>query len=142
MLRQVIRVSVRGLDPGVGGVPRSARQHVTSFEEASYVFFQAVLTTGEYAGQQALFVVDVDDPGVRVVRTPAYTHSIGHAHPIVAFEGVRVPASHLVGTEADGMAEGFALLIPCVPDAASTDRSHPSRVMLAAEHARRPRRGA
>jgi|RhiMethySRZTD1v2_1073278.scaffolds.fasta_scaffold17310_3 acyl-CoA dehydrogenase len=77
--------------------------HVTSFEEASYVFFQAVLTTGEYAGQQALFVVDVDDPGVRVVRTPAYTHSIGHAHPIVAFEGVRVPASHLVGTEADGM---------------------------------------
>ena len=77
--------------------------HVTSFEEASYVFFQAVLTTGEYAGQQALFVVDVDAPGVRVVRTPAYTHSIGHAHPIVAFEGVRVPASHLVGTEADGM---------------------------------------
>ena len=77
--------------------------HVTSFEEASYVFFQAVLTTGEYAGQQALFVVDVDAPGVRVVRIPAYTHSIGHAHPIVAFEGVRVPASHLVGTEADGM---------------------------------------
>ena len=77
--------------------------HVTSFEEASYVFFQAVLTTGEHAGQQALFVVDVDAPGVRVVRTPAYTHSIGHAHPIVAFEGVRVPASHLVGTEADGM---------------------------------------
>jgi acyl-CoA dehydrogenase len=77
--------------------------HVTSFEEASYVFFQAVLTTGEYAGRQALFVVDVDAPGVRVVRTPSYTHNIGHAHPIVAFEGVRVPASHLVGTEADGM---------------------------------------
>jgi acyl-CoA dehydrogenase len=77
--------------------------HVTSFNEAAYIFFQAVLTTGEYAGQQALFVVDVDAPGVRVVRTPSYSHAIGHAHPIVAFEGVRVPASHLVGSEADGM---------------------------------------
>jgi acyl-CoA dehydrogenase len=77
--------------------------HVTSFDTAAYVFFQAVLTTGEYAGQQALFVVDVDAPGVRVVRTPMYSHSIGHGHPIVAFEGVRVPSTHLVGTEADGM---------------------------------------
>ena len=77
--------------------------HVTSFNEAAYVFFQAVLTTGEYAGRQALFVVDVDAPGVRVVRTPAYSHNIGHEHPIVAFEGVRVPASHLVGSESDGM---------------------------------------
>ncbi|HYJ69870.1 MAG TPA: acyl-CoA dehydrogenase family protein [Nocardioidaceae bacterium] len=77
--------------------------HVTSFGSAAYVFFQAVLTTGDYAGQQALFVVDVDAPGVRVVRTPEYSHTIAHTHPIVAFEGVRVPADQLVGTEADGM---------------------------------------
>ena len=77
--------------------------HVTSFNEAAYVFFQAVLSTGPHAGEQALFVVDRDAPGVRVVRTPAYTHTLGHAHPIVAFEGVRVPAAHLVGSEADGM---------------------------------------
>ncbi len=77
--------------------------HVTSFDSAAYIFFQAILTTGEYAGQQALFVVDVDAPGVRVVRTPEYSHTIGHAHPIVAFEEVRVPDSQLVGTEADGM---------------------------------------
>ncbi len=77
--------------------------HVTSFNEADYVFFQAVLTTGPHAGDQALFVLDKDTPGVRVVRTPDYTHTLGHAHPIVAFEGVRVPASHLVGSEEDGM---------------------------------------
>jgi acyl-CoA dehydrogenase len=77
--------------------------HVTSFDSAAYVLFQAVLAMGEYAGRQALFVVDVDAPGVRVVRTPEYTHTIGHQHPIVAFEGVRVPAGQLVGTEADGM---------------------------------------
>jgi acyl-CoA dehydrogenase len=77
--------------------------HVTSFNEASYVFFQAVLTEGPHAGDQALFVVDVDAPGVRVVRTPSYSHTIAHHHPIVAFESVRVPASHLVGSEEDGM---------------------------------------
>ena len=77
--------------------------HVTSYNEADYVFFQAVLTTGPHAGEQALFVLDKDTPGVRVVRTPTYTHTLGHAHPIVAFEGVRVPATHLVGSEADGM---------------------------------------
>ena len=77
--------------------------HVTSFHEADYIFFQAVLTTGPHAGSQALFVLDKDTPGVRVVRTPAYAHSLGHGHPIVAFEGVRVPETHLVGTEADGM---------------------------------------
>jgi len=77
--------------------------HVTSFHEADYVFFQAMLTTGPHAGSQALFVLDKDTPGVRVVRTPAYAHSLGHGHPIVAFEGVRVPETQLVGTEADGM---------------------------------------
>ena len=77
--------------------------HVTSFNEAAYVFFQAVLTEGPHAGDQALFVVEVDAPGVRVVRTPSYSHTIAHHHPIVAFDGVRVPASHLVGSEEDGM---------------------------------------
>jgi acyl-CoA dehydrogenase len=38
-----------------------------------------------------------------VVRTPAYTHTISHHHPIVAFENVRVPAANLVGAEGDGM---------------------------------------
>lgn len=77
--------------------------HVTSFEEADHVFFQAVLTQGPHAGQQALFVVDKDAPGIRVVRTPSYTHTLGHAHPVVAFEGVRVPSSQRIGTEEDGM---------------------------------------
>jgi alkylation response protein AidB-like acyl-CoA dehydrogenase len=77
--------------------------HVTSYNEAAYAFFQAVLTEGPHAGEQAMFVVDLPSPGVEVVRTPAYSHTIGHEHPVVALEGVRVPASHLVGSEADGM---------------------------------------
>jgi acyl-CoA dehydrogenase len=77
--------------------------HVTSYNKADYLFFQAVLTTGAHAGEQALFVVDKDTPGISVVRTPAYTHTIAHHHPIVAFKQVRVPASHLIGSEEDGM---------------------------------------
>ena len=77
--------------------------HVTSFNEATYAFFQARLVDGDHAGEHAMFFVDLPTPGVRVVRSPAYMHSIGHDHPIVAFEGVRVPATHLVGAEGDGM---------------------------------------
>jgi acyl-CoA dehydrogenase len=77
--------------------------HVTSFNKADYVLFQAVLTTGEHAGEQALFVADKDTPGIRIVRDPAYSHTIAHHHPVVAFEDVRVPATHLIGGEGDGM---------------------------------------
>jgi acyl-CoA dehydrogenase len=77
--------------------------HVTSYNEADYAFVQARLSGGAHDGEHAMFLVDLPSPGVRVVRTPAYTHTIGHAHPIVAFEGVRVPAANLVGGEGDGM---------------------------------------
>jgi alkylation response protein AidB-like acyl-CoA dehydrogenase len=52
-----------------------------------------------------MFLVDLPTPGVRIVRTPAYMHTLGHAHqhPIVAFVDVRVPAAQLVGAEGDGM---------------------------------------
>jgi acyl-CoA dehydrogenase len=80
--------------------------HVTSYNVADYAFFQGKLVGGEHDGEHAMFLVDLPSPGVRVVRTPAYTHTIAHHHPIVAFEDVRVPASYLVGAEGDGM--GFA----------------------------------
>jgi acyl-CoA dehydrogenase len=81
--------------------------HVTSFNEASYVFFQGVLTDGPAAGQHAMFVVDLPHEGVEVVRTPAYSHTIAHHHPIVAFHEVRVPATHRIGGEGDGMSFSY-----------------------------------
>jgi alkylation response protein AidB-like acyl-CoA dehydrogenase len=73
--------------------------HVTSANVSDYCFFQAKLPGEEHA----LFLVDLDAPGVRVVRTPSYSHTYGHHHPIMAFEGVRVPAGNIVGAEGDGM---------------------------------------
>jgi alkylation response protein AidB-like acyl-CoA dehydrogenase len=84
-------------------VLNGVKWHVTSYNKADYVLFQAVLTEGEHAGEQALFVADKDSAGIRVVRTPAYTHTIAHHHPVVAFEDVRVPATQLIGTEDAGM---------------------------------------
>src|SRR3954469_8003809 len=88
---------------GDGYVLDGVKWHVTSFNEADYAFVQAKLDGGDHHGEHAMFLVDIPSPGVRVLRTPAYTHTIGHAHPIVAFEAVRVPVANLVGAEGDGM---------------------------------------
>ncbi|MEX0991005.1 MAG: acyl-CoA dehydrogenase family protein [Actinomycetota bacterium] len=77
--------------------------HVTSFNTADHIFFQAKLAGGEHEGEHAMFIVDRDTPGIEVVRTPAYTHTYSEHHPIVRFAGVRVPAENLVGAEGDGM---------------------------------------
>jgi acyl-CoA dehydrogenase len=81
--------------------------HVTSYNTADFAFFQAKLSGGPHNGEHAMFLVDLPSPGVRVVRTPAYSHTISHHHPIVAFEDVRVPAANLVGAEGDGMAFAY-----------------------------------
>src|SRR6516162_11741490 len=81
--------------------------HVTSFNTATFAFFQAKLTGGEHAGEHAMFLVDLPSPGVSVVRTPGYTHTISHHHPIVAFRDVRVPAANLIGAEGDGMSFAY-----------------------------------
>ena len=77
--------------------------HVTSANLAQVVFVQARLAD---SGEHAMFIVDMDTPGVRHLRTPAYTHTYAHHHWEMAFEGVRVPVANLIGAEGDGM--GFA----------------------------------
>ena len=84
-------------------VINGVKWHVTSFNLADYVFVQAVLTDGPHRGDHVLLVVDLPWPGVEVVRTPHYSHSIPDEHPIVSFIDVRVPATHLVGAEGEGM---------------------------------------
>jgi acyl-CoA dehydrogenase len=88
-------------------VLNGVKWHVTSFNTADFAFFQARLGGGAHHGEHAMFLVDLPSPGVRVVRTPAYTHTISHHHPIVAFTDVRVPAENLVGAEGDGMAFAY-----------------------------------
>jgi len=76
--------------------------HVTSFNLAHYVIFQAKLASGDHC----LFFVDRHAPGVEVVRTPAYSHTYRAHHPIVRFTDVKVPVENRIGEEGGGM--GFA----------------------------------
>jgi acyl-CoA dehydrogenase len=88
---------------GDGYLLNGVKWHVTSFNTADFAFFQAKLVGGPHDGEHAMFFVDLPSPGVSVIRTPAYSHTISHHHPIVAFTDVRVPAANLVGAEGDGM---------------------------------------
>ncbi len=93
---------------GDGYVLNGTKWHVTSFNHADYCFFQAKLADGPHAGEHAMFFVDKDTPGVRLVREPAYSHTFPDSHAIVAFEDVWVPASNLIGEEGDGLAFTYA----------------------------------
>jgi acyl-CoA dehydrogenase len=84
-------------------VLNGVKWHVTSANHADHAFFQAKLTSGPHAGSHAMFIVDLETPGVRVVRTPRYSHTYAAHHPVIAFEDVKVPAANLVGGEGDGM---------------------------------------
>jgi alkylation response protein AidB-like acyl-CoA dehydrogenase len=89
-------------------VLNGTKMHVTSYNTADHVFFQAKLDGGEHAGEHAMFVVDKDTPGVRLVAEPRYSHTFPDTHAIVAFEDVRVPAAQLIGAEGDGMSFTYA----------------------------------
>jgi acyl-CoA dehydrogenase len=96
-------IEATAVPDGDGYLLNGVKWHVTSYNAADFAFFQGKLPSGEHA----MFLVDLPSPGVRVVRTPEYSHTIGHHHPIVAFEDVRVPAANLVGAEGDGMAFAY-----------------------------------
>ena len=59
-------------------VLNGTKMHVTSYNTADWIFFQAKLAGGDHEGEHALFFVDKDTPGVRllasrVIRTPTPT---------------------------------------------------------------------
>jgi len=84
-------------------VINGVKWHVTSYTLADYMFVQARLDGGDHDGDHVLLVVDLPWPGVEVVRSPKFTHNIPDEHPIVSLTDVRVPATHLVGAEGEGM---------------------------------------
>ncbi len=87
----------------LGGI----KWHVTSYNVADYIFFQARLTEGPNAGNTALFIVDKETPGITVRRVPKYSHTMRFHHAELEFTDVRVPVANLVGSEDDGMAYAY-----------------------------------
>jgi alkylation response protein AidB-like acyl-CoA dehydrogenase len=77
--------------------------HVTSGDVADFFLVHAHVE-GDPA-KATVFLVDKDAPGVRLVRTPRYTHTFVFEHPIFAFDGVRVGDDRVLGE----VGEGFEL---------------------------------
>ena len=74
--------------------------HVTSGDVADFFLLHAHVD-GDPA-KATIFLVDKDTPGVRLVRTPKYTHTFVFEHPIFAFEGVRVGDDRVLGEVGQG----------------------------------------
>jgi alkylation response protein AidB-like acyl-CoA dehydrogenase len=77
--------------------------YVTSANHADFFILQARLASGPHAGSHSLFFIDHDQPGIELVRTPAFSHTFSDHHPIYRFNDVLVPESQRLGTEGDGM---------------------------------------
>jgi acyl-CoA dehydrogenase len=74
--------------------------HVTSGDVADFFLVHAHVD-GDPA-KATLFLVDKDAPGVRLVRTPAYTHTFVFEHPIYAFDDVLVGDERVLGEVGQG----------------------------------------
>ncbi len=77
--------------------------YVTSANHADYFFLQAKLAQGPHAGHDAMFLLDKDTAGIEEVRTPLFSHTFDHHHPILRFKQVFVPEENRLGPEGDGM---------------------------------------
>ena len=88
---------------GDGWVLDGEKWHVTSGDVADFFLVHAHVD-GDPA-KATVFLVDKDTPGVRLVRTPKYTHTFVFEHPIFAFDGVRLGDDQVLGE----VGEGFEL---------------------------------
>jgi acyl-CoA dehydrogenase len=77
--------------------------HVTSGDVADFFLVHAHVD-GDPA-KATIFLIDKDALGVRLVRTPAYTHTFVFEHPIFAFEGARIGGDRVLGE----IGQGFEL---------------------------------
>jgi len=74
--------------------------HVTSGDIADFFLVHAHVDGDP--DEPTIFLVDKDTPGVRLVRTPKYTHTFIFEHPIFAFENVRVGPDAMLGEVGQG----------------------------------------
>ena len=75
--------------------------HVTSGDVADFFLVHAHVDGDP--SEATVFLIDKEMPGVRLVRTPKYTHTFVFEHPIYAFEGVRVGDDRVLGEVGEGL---------------------------------------
>ena len=111
--RDAYAITEEGAGSDVAAVATTARRdgaewvldgekwHVTSGDVADFFLVHAHVD-GD-AAKATVFLVDKAMPGVRLVRTPRYTHTFVFEHPIYAFDGVRVGDDRVLGEIGEGL---------------------------------------
>jgi alkylation response protein AidB-like acyl-CoA dehydrogenase len=94
----MVRTSARR--DGDGWILDGEKWHVTSGDVADFFLVHALVDG--HPAKPTIFLVDKDLPGVRLVRTPKYTHTFVFEHPIFAFEGVRLDGDAVLGEVGEG----------------------------------------
>jgi alkylation response protein AidB-like acyl-CoA dehydrogenase len=83
-----------------GFVLSGEKWHVTTGDVADFLLVHAHVDGDR--SKPAVFLVDKDLPGVRVVRTPDYMHRFVFAHPIFVLDDVRVGEDKVLGQVGGG----------------------------------------
>lgn len=86
-----------------GYIVNGVKWYVTSANFADFFVLQARFDGGPHHGAHGLFFVDIDSPGVELLRTPPFSHTYAAHHPEYRFRDVFVPAANLIGRPGDGM---------------------------------------
>ncbi len=71
----------------------------TSGNLADFFFLQAKVENG----QDALFLVDKDSPGIDMIDNPVFSHTFPSHHPTYRFTDVVIPAKNRIGGPGSGM---------------------------------------
>ena len=93
-------VETTAVRDGDAWVLNGTKWHVTSGDVADFFLVHAHVD-GE-AAKPTVFLVDKSLPGVRLVRTPKYSHTFVFEHPIFAFEEARVGDDCVLGEVGGG----------------------------------------
>jgi len=96
----VTMVATTARRDGAEWVLDGEKWHVTSGDVADFLLVHAHVDADP--ARATIFLVDKDAPGVRLVRTPKYTHTFVFEHPIFAFEGVRLGDDRVLGEVGQG----------------------------------------
>jgi acyl-CoA dehydrogenase len=96
----VTMVATTARRDGDAWVLNGEKWHVTSGDIADFFLVHAHVDGDPE--KATVFLVDKDAPGVRLVRTPKYTHTFVFEHPIFAFDDVRVDDDRLLGEVGQG----------------------------------------
>jgi alkylation response protein AidB-like acyl-CoA dehydrogenase len=76
---------------------------VTDANQADFFIFQAGIVDGPDEGEQALFFVDVDAPGIEILKTPRFSHTFISHHPTYRFSDVVIPQENRLGKSGDNL---------------------------------------